>query len=688
MKGFKRIMAVGICLMIVAGCYMNPACAVHASIASDSGIPKGKTIQLNQAKALALANSSEYTSLSNKLALAEIQYAQSVKALQLQQKNQSTFRWSPLLNLKFPEDPTLADEFSYIYEPMEMQSGIDTIKHQMANDKYNVYEESTLLFTQCYTLQESIRFTENRLAEEQETLAKNQARLLSGQATQSDIDKIESSIKNLNTKLNNDMRSFETAKDKLSNVIGLDVRTGYTFSNPYITADMNRFQYENILNHTFENDEALYEAKVDTANALLALDTNYNLMRNQYGSDLDLINSFIQQIRNGEKVDSAAFRLKYDELLNKVDAPWAGHFRILFIKIPKEWIKGEVDGVRYVDDEPYVLYEAALEYQDVYFEEQQLRAELEEQVKDGFDNYISMRATYESLATEVEQKAEELEKAAGLNLTGEMTYEELADLQQEYADLQMEELTALSDYSSALTSYDKLTCGAITALLEGEGTNMDGSTGGLSYIVAEEEEGAYYYIHSLAVDNAFEFGLYIPKNFGATITSYELWVNGTQIGERTPADQSIKHLALTFDTVESATVRLYNGETFVDECNIDTSVYSGKLTITTGYSIQNDAGTKIGTYEISTSQTTGFTNLAIKTTHSEIAYYDIKTSSGTYLSNRRHVSIGSKFKYLGLLTQEIPNVTVCFYDEDKELLYECRVDVQNKALIQIEEVGE
>ena len=297
----------------------------------DIAIPSGKTITITQAKSLGLSNSSDYSSLQSKLALAQVRYSQSVKSLQLKKKNQSTFRWTPLLNFKFPEDPTLKEEVEYTYKPLELQSDIDVLKHQMLDNRYAVYEEITLLYVECYTLQEKITFYETRLNTLQETQEKNQARLAIGQATQNDVDKIGSDVEKVQTQLLGDMRNYET------DAMGLDVRSGYTFMNPYISAEITRDDIEGILNDTYERDQEYYEAQVNTSNALLELNTNNQLMSNQYGTNMNLINSFVQQVLNGEDVDQSAFRLKYDEFLQKIDAPWQGKFKILFIKIPKEW---------------------------------------------------------------------------------------------------------------------------------------------------------------------------------------------------------------------------------------------------------------------------------------------------------------------------------------------------------------
>lgn len=685
MKAGKILLAGLLCAVMVLNtlvCY--PVSGVQMAQVS-TGIPTGKTVTLAQAKALGLTNSSDYSSLKSKLALAQVRYSQSVKSLQLKQKDQATFRWTPLLNFKFPESPTLDEEVEYIYKPLELQSDIDVLKHQMTDNQYAVYEEITLLYVECYTLQEKIRFYEERLEALEETLEKNEARLAMGQATQTDVDRIASDVQSVQTKLLGDMRSYEAAKDKLSDAMGLDVRSGYTFMNPYISAEITRDELDDILEYTYERDQSYYEAQVSTSNALLELNTNNQLMANQYGTSMELINSFVQQVLNGEDVDQSAFRLQYDEFLKKIDEPWQGKFKILFIKLPKEWKKGEVDGVRYVESEPYALYEAALNYKDLYDEEQQTKKDLETQVTDSFNNYISVRTTYESMVKQLQEAKETLEKDTAKNLMGQFPYEELADEQTEYADLQMEELDALAEYTKTLASLDRLTCGAITAKLEAAGNaSRDVMGGGASYVVEEEEEGVYYYIHSLAADNAFEFGLYIPEDFNTEITDYELWINGTQIGDRTGVSQSIKHLALTIDSVDTAFVRLYNGNSVIDDCEIDTSVYSGKLVITTGYRIESDAAVVIGTYTLETGTTTGLATVNIRTDKTEIQYYDIQTADGTYLANRQKVPIATGFKYLGLISSDIPELTFCFYDSNQELLYECQADAESQQLLEKE----
>ncbi len=630
-----------------------------------------KNLTVEVAKNMALAQSSDYTKLKNKLALAKLQYSQAIKAIKLKEKNQRTFRWSPLLNFKFPEKPDLSDQMEYSYKPLELQSEIDTISHSITDCVYGIYEEVELNFVEVYLLQEKISFNEQRIASYQETLDKNKARLMAGLANQSDIDALEKKLETLKATLLSDKRSFESAKEKLGGMIGIDVSTSYNFQSPLVDADLDRTMEDQLIAYTLEHDDSFYQTQTATANGLLQLNTNYSLMQAQYGTgNMRIIDSFISQAKRGEKLDSAAFKLKFEEFLTAVDKPWQGKKKILFIKVPKEWFKGAIDGIRYVEDEPYVLYESALEYQSLYADEQAQKRELTDSVKSSYDNYVSTRNSCQALEKEVNKKAEELKKASILNTTGQMTYEEYEQVQTEYEELQMDSLDAKAAYSQVLYSFDRLTCGAISSYLNGDSITMSAAEGGQSYVVEDEGEGVYYYIHSMVSDNLFEIGLSVLDNFDISITDFELWVDGIQVGERTSVSKTIRHLALDMQEVNRVFIRLYDGEDFVDDCDIDPSVYSGKLIIKS-YRVETTEETQIGTYTISTNSVTGLLEIKIKMNADlQAVSYNIKTQDGKYLISDKKISIGETFRYLAAAESSLEELVLCLYDEQGQLLTE------------------
>ena len=103
-------------------------------------------------------------------------------------------------------------------------------------------------------------------------------------------------------KLAQDKKNFEIQKEKLSEYINLDVTTGYEFVNPYISSEIPRTVLEDLIQYTLDHDQSYYEAKMATQLSLLQLTENYSLLKKQYGSDMKLISSYVQQVKNGQKI--------------------------------------------------------------------------------------------------------------------------------------------------------------------------------------------------------------------------------------------------------------------------------------------------------------------------------------------------------------------------------------------------
>lgn len=660
-------------------------CLVSLSIPMPKTQAAQKNLSIKMAKSMGLTNSMTYQQLQNKLELTKIQYDQSIKAIKLKEKNQSTFRWSPLLNFQFPQKPNLSEAFEYSYKPLELQSKLDTLEHQISDTVYQVYYDISSLFTKIYVLQERINYNEKRLTEYNKTLDKNRTRLTLGMANESDITAMESKISAIESTLVSDKSNFEAQKKKLGNLIGIDVTAGYEFDNPFVDGEISRDILDDLINYTLEHDHTYYQAKTATSNALIALNTNYNLMKGQYGSDITMLDSYINQIKRGDKVDTAAFKLKYNEFLKKVDEPWTGSYRILFISFPKEWFKGSIDGVRYVEDEPYALYECALEYQDAVKEQESTKTEISNSVTDTFENYVSSRKAVESVEKQIQDKREELIKAKSLNMMGKMTYEEYDAVQSEFEELQLELIQTKADYSEILYGFDRLTCGKLSDIL-GISTNFTstGGSGANSYAVANEGEGVYYYIHQLVSDNVFDFGLTVTEDADVELTHFELWVNGIQIGARTALGDTIRHLTLNLKQTERVFVRIYNNNSFVDDCDIDPTIYSAKLNLTKDYTIVSNKGNLVGTYDISVDDRGIATINFIPEMDELFAFYTIQTESGEYLINDEKQSIKQDFTYLGLASGGLEKLVITFYDEDENLMYKARFQTSDKTLRKIE----
>lgn len=636
-----------------------------------------KTITLAQAISLALNNSDDYRKVKSKISLQEIKYTQAVKSVELKKKNMTTFRWSPLLSFHFPESTSLSDEFEWTNKPFVAQSELQKLKHKLTDVNYSVREKVSNLYVQTYTAQYTVQYQQKYIEQLNTSLEKNKARLYVSTAKQSDIDMLEKSITSANTALGNATRKFEALKKQLSDMISLDVTSGYSFKEPYVKGEIDRSQLESIVQYTLDNSHTYYTAKVDTQVALAALNTNYSLMQSHYGSDMSYISQYISNIKSGKKVDTDAFKSAYDQFLNKVDSYWTGRKRILFIKIPKEWFKGEMDGIRYVEDDPYILYTNALEYTDALNEQNLTEKDIRSEVENGFENLVVVRNSYTSLSEQVKQLEQELETAMILNKLGELEYKEYKETEDLYREAQLNELEALDMYTQTLFSYDRLTCGAITKLLAGEDISISVVSGGESFTDAEAKENITYTITTKFEDSVFELNVNVPDDYEPEVTSYELWVNNTQVGERTEAGGTIRHLALVLDSIQETFIRLYNGDTFVADCSIDPSQYKGILKLDNGSnsslgesSEETQVIRQVASYSFLTNRITGMSEITIKANPIEnIRYYRIINIDGKALYSDNYISINDTFNYFSFAVKDLEQLRIEFYDNNENLLY-------------------
>lgn len=644
---------------------------------------------MEQARVLALRNSSKAEQLENKLETQKVQKAQAEKSLAMRKKSMSTFRWTPLLSFKFPTNPDYSEAYEFAFKATSLQAEIDTTTHELDNLKFDIYEQVNNLYLDIVALESTGELLEDQISELEKSIAKNSLRLLEGLATQTDIDNMYTKLESLKSKLASNQRDLASKKKKLAELTGDDaVQTDYRFEGAYVEADLSRTtDLPELISYTLDHDQTYYEACSAKTTARLSLTTTYQLMAGQFSSSaMGLISDYYYQALRGEKLNSREFKTRYKEFLKKIDEPWDGKKKILFIRIPKEWFKGDTDGSRYIEDEPYALYEAALEYQDARLTEEEARSALQTQVEDAFDNYVSLKSAYEESVAQVEAAKEQLEKERILNRLGSMTYEEFTSSMENYETLQTDMLDALRAYSSSLYEFDKLTCGALTTLIEKGSLSLNAAVDGDSVLTEENVGGSRYTITQIVQNEEFRLSISLAEELQGAITHYELWCDNIQVGERTEIDRSIRHLALALDDVERVYLRFYDGDTFVDECEIDPSVLSDELKITTGYTVTHTQSQKIGIYTCTRNELTGLVEIGLKPDAEEsVAYYRIRTDvADSWLGSEEYFSISAPFKYLGVIEKELGALTIEFYDTDKNLLYTGSFEVGGSSLLKDE----
>ena len=670
-KWIRRLIAAAVCLSCTF-------CVIPVGNIEAYG---ARTLTLKACRSLAIQTSLDYENAEDRIESKNAEYDSAVKALKLKEKSMRQFRWSPLLNFKFPTSPNFEQASEFQYKPVALQYEIRVAEHQLIDKTFEISEKVNNLYVEIVVLQETIAFNEKRLEAVNDALKRNRAKLALGQANKADIDKLESQVKSLNNKVASDRRSLEADLKKLSNMVGMDVSTGYKFEKPFVEATIDRNMLDALIQYTEDRDEGYYEACVNEVSAKAELTTNSGLARNKYGRDYNMIATYVTSSLSGSDVNKKAFKKDYKAFLEKIDSYWKGKKRIcLFIKVPRLWFKGDMDGTRYMEDDPYILYQNVLDYNSAYNEKLACKEELDQSVTDSFNNYISVRNACNQTDEELKKAGESLERSALLNRTGELSFEEYDSEMASYEELQNSMFDSMKLYTNTLYSLDRLTCGGITALLSGTDADLETAGRGESYPVKKTADGIFYTLKSIIQSQEFELRLTVPDDFPVNITDYELWVDNTLVGGRMPVDKALRHLALAKEDVTEAKIRLYDGDKFVDDCEIDPSEESGKLIVTIGYDIETNLEEEIGTFDIETNDTTGLVEFKVVPENKDVKFFKVITSEGKSLGGDKKIAIDKPLKYISVLKDSVSELRVEFYDESEGLIETGRCDEANGVI--------
>ena len=675
----------------------------------------GGKLRLSAAKSIAAANSEKIEALEIQIEAKQAAKNSAIRSIAEKQKNMSTFRWSPLLNFQFPTKPDEAEAFEFQYKPVQLQYDIDTLNHKITDEKLKSFEKVSTIYIEIITSSNEIGFLKERIKSLKIAIEKNRARVIEGTATQAQVDQQNDRLEGLENSLASEQTTLQRAKEKLGRELGFDVTSGYTFEDAFISSNMSRDCIDQLKyfamssadsSASYIKEETVYEAKQAEELAKLALMTNYNLMKSQYSGNIGMISGYVQQALDGSKINKRAFKKDYDAFLKKIDDPWTGKKRILFFKFPKVWWKGEIDGIRYVEDDPYVLYSATLEYESALKDYNNARTELSNAITDGFDSYIETRKAYIKSVEDLEKLQTQLIYDEALNALGQLSLEEYEAELTEYENARTAMNDALSLYSSTLFEYDRTTCGGASAYFVEESISSqsgDSGTGNidddLNRLDVITKKGAIYSIRSIVENEEFMLYIDVPDGFEYNITDFELWSDGRQIGERTKKGEAIKHLTITVKEVDKVAIRLYDGDEFIDECAIDPEVSVGPLNIKEASLPENKNDSKvIGKYTVEEDTNTDmiklrfeFDNNAVEknyTTDKKVAYYNLSAETNLFLFSNDLVNVEDAFAYMSFIKNDLGKLTIRLFDEDGSYIGGAAFEADKKRLIADDSVTE
>ena len=629
---------------------------------------------LAKAKSVAISMSDKIDNLQTKSQAKRAARQSAIDSIREKRRSMSTVRWSPLFNIKLPTKPNEAEEFEFEFKPKQLAYEISVIDHKIKDERLAISEKVSNTYIDILTAEEALQYGEKREKKLTETVAKLEAKQALGEASQQMVETAQKRLENTTTKKNNAASKYLRSKQKLSELMGdeIDVTTGYRFTDAFTTANMERKDIQVLQNAALDGDHTVFEAKTAEDSARTALEVNYSLYNSKYGAYMSRIDSYIQTALQGGKVNKRDFKAKFDIFKREIDEEWQGDYRFLFISFPKEWLKGAIDGIRYVEDDPYALYTAVLEYDSACKERKSAEKDLRSTVNDMYDNYAEAKKAYETANKSFKQAQSAMAADEVRYLMGELSKEEFETEESECEQLETEVNEARSNYSEVLYSYDRTTCGGVSAFM-GRGTAVS-----LSPVI---QKGLSYTLRPIVRNQEFVLTVNVPDDFaaksGVTVTDFELRCDGKLVGTRTPVNRSMRHLTLTVNGVSKVAIRLYNGREFVDECEIDPTVYSASLELTKGYE-KKDNKHVIGTFTTKNQMSTdtveiipSFNQEVIREEYEsghDAATYNLTAENGSFLNSDAKIKVESSFNYLAFIKSDLGKLTIHLYDSaEKEI---------------------
>ncbi len=666
-----------------------------ASTAAESTPAPTKTLTLETAKTLAYATSIKLDDLDEKYELKVAAYENAVKAAAITREYVKHFHWRFLFSFDLPRDLTFEEIRETAYEPKEALEEANSVKKDMDDLKFDLNEKVTDLYISIYKGRQSVALAEERLVLANDKVSKVAAMVATGEKNQEDLNEAQQEIKDIESAIAADTTTANAACKQLGKLIGLVDAYGnvtdptlseYTLESPYNTKiidELDRKDLDYLKEYTLDHDSDIAEARSNNSLAYLDVTTVYQaLSDNMKYNDMQIIAPYYRDVLAGRTINKRDLKQANKKFLAAVDTYWNGDYKIGFwpilFKIPKVWFKGKSDGTWYMQDDPNALFDTILEYYNTSTELKSASSDKEDTVEGGFNTYIGLRNTYTLLAEQRKEKEASFNEAKVEYRIGEIDAEEYNSILDNYESLQNQELESLTTFSQYVNSFNRMTCGALDKLLNGEDFENEYSA---QLVVANSIPGASYYIIPKYDELTFEMGICVPDDFKYNISDFELWCDNIQIGERTATGSVIKHLMKATANVEQVVVRLYDGEEFLADCEIDPGILQGPL-----YVIEYDGNTQlenqVGVYEFTENEDdTTVTLKLMPNTIENMKYFVVYDTNGVAVGSEELRKVDEGIKYLKALENSLDQVTIKCYDADQNYLYDASLNIYKRALI-------
>ena len=695
---FKRILSIVLGTCVTMNVWLGGFCqAVFA-------LPE---LTVAEAQRLAILHDEKLKSIKTKTAFQHIKRKQAQEGVADIRKKERTVRFSLLFSIKMPEKHGLPKEADLLAKLPTIDSETAVLEQEAIDRELVVKELACKTVIKTYSLQESIRARSESLQLEEANLARMKNRVLLGVASQKDLDALKSDCEAEKQELMTLRQKLENEAGKLSELIGQDVSNGCVFKNPLTTIVVPREKTNTMVDYAMQNRYDVHQAEAARKLACRNVELLYEIYQQQFESKAKVLEN---EVRSEDAVDYDAFIRKYEEFLTNVDQPWEKVYTIwlLFFKIniPKEWFKGEFSGARYFEDKKYALPEMMRERDDAKAQEAIVKKTVEESVRSSYEVLMELERAYRSGSLECERLGRVYEETKVRNMLGTATFAETQQAKSNLDQAQKDERERLVGYNELLASLDKDTCGWVSQFKKGEDLiNVSVSSGD-----SLGNPKPSYLIQTTIDPLQATFSLTIPEGSGVLAEEYELWVGDCRVGRRMKVPEPMVVLPVEITGMKRVTVKLFEGNEFVDEAEFDGLQTSGKL----GFKVsaarndlisqeredalraevmifeEEDNKEEVGAYlieDLVVSKNAGvFKKFVLSEAPTGAAYYklNIEEREDAFLTDHNMHSIDKEIVKLGLMFEDESKVVIVFYDGGRTELFRARLEPVRKGIIRID----
>ncbi len=620
------------------------AAIISLSISGEAfAAPTERTLSLEQAVALTLKNSDKLQNVTVSKVKKQIQLKQANAAVADTRRRESTVRFSLLFNIKFPEKHAMPKEIELLTKIPDIQSEI-----KLLNMEYNdaVLAETADCEQQYYTTvfkAYDTEFCENMLKQAREGFDRIKLSYARGEAKKSDVEYMQKQVSDAEAALKKAKTSYESAKKKLSGIIGTDVTKGYAFRCELPSVDLKASDLEKIQRYAEKNDYTYQKALEQKNAADSRTQTVKSVYSGRYGGDASSVMSYINSCRaRGEKIDYEVFIQKYNQFLTKIEEPWAGSYviNLLFFKIyiPKEWFKGTYSGERYLEDERYALFVSLTELDEAEQQRKSALNELMTALSDGFDALLESKAAYDSAGSFLAKMQRDYADALRDNMAGLAEYTELYDKKIALMEQQKSIYEMRTDLAKSISSYNRQSANYLAdKVLKTGNPALISYEDGISSGEMTDGSVPSWYVNILGASYKCEFGVKIPDSYD--VTHYELYSDsGVKIGEKTEIGKTTTKISTVYADTSLLTLKFYNEDTLKYTAVFDGMQYCGTLEMQPA---ENGGGLPAGTWSVAENGMKATFSVSSETflfDKFELYFGEIKLGEGTDKAGFTHLS--------------------------------------------------